>query len=368
MHLHSIHHFIQKDMDVQNILAETYLFSDKPFRPFPNLERHRTHLEKLISSWDFPALDLSMDELCVCAFLIFEESNVLDELHVNRDKLKNFVVGVEARYHPNPYHNFFHAVDVLQTTFFMIKTLGSSLSSYLRSIDVLGLLIAAFCHDIGHPGCNNLFLCNAKLSIATIFSQRSVLENYHLMIMFALLDMEAAAIFSNVKTCGTIGVWQEVKSLMVESILATDMALHFDILKNMEARFSTGEPLSVEKAADRGLVASLLLKCADICNICRNYKTHSRWVMCLLDEYNNQGIAESSLGLSQHPYSNSSCLSTSRIQLDFISTIAEPLFDLCTRIFEPLYFLACGLRVNQQIWKEEWERKRPRNKPHQTLK
>ena len=70
----------------------------------------------------------------------------------------------------NPYHNFAHAVDVLQCLFYMLCELGvlpftnkfqqhkNKPQSLLRPKDVFALLIAAIGHDAAHPGVNNLFL------------------------------------------------------------------------------------------------------------------------------------------------------------------------------------------------------------------
>lgn len=62
----------------------------------------------------------------------------------------SFVRGVERRYHPHPFHNLIHAVSVTHASFAIIKT--TQVDSLLRPLDKLALLVAAFCHDIDHPG------------------------------------------------------------------------------------------------------------------------------------------------------------------------------------------------------------------------
>jgi high affinity cGMP-specific 3',5'-cyclic phosphodiesterase 9 len=49
----------------------------------------------------------------------------------------------------NPYHNWFHAVDVLQTTFSL--GLHAGLIQAMTSKERLALLVAALCHDLEHP-------------------------------------------------------------------------------------------------------------------------------------------------------------------------------------------------------------------------
>ena len=64
--------------------------------------------------------------------------------------MRSFVTGVEGRYHPHTFHNLFHAVSVTHVSFVIIKT--TQVNSLLRPLDKLALLVAAFCHDIDHPG------------------------------------------------------------------------------------------------------------------------------------------------------------------------------------------------------------------------
>ena len=57
---------------------------------------------------------------------------------------------MEEKYHPNPFHNLTHAVSVTHAAFTIVST--TQISSLLRPLDKLALLVAAFCHDVDHPG------------------------------------------------------------------------------------------------------------------------------------------------------------------------------------------------------------------------
>lgn len=106
---------------------------------------------------------------------------------------------VRAIYHaPNPYHNYVHAIDVLQATyqfliaigvvppfsFFLDMVPGKSIwtrpteqqlpargrgtaraRDILRPQDVLAIVIAAIGHDVGHPGLSNAFMVSYCLGI-----------------------------------------------------------------------------------------------------------------------------------------------------------------------------------------------------------
>jgi hypothetical protein len=81
----------------------------------------------------------------------------------------DFISDVCNSYHNNPYHNFRHAVDVMQSIWYFLCCIhvldfptqqASTIRSeiLLRPIDVLALMMAGLGHDLGHPGVNNGFM------------------------------------------------------------------------------------------------------------------------------------------------------------------------------------------------------------------
>lgn len=179
-----------------------------------------------------------------------------------------------------PYHNFRHVVDVLQAVFAMLIQLGSlppypgsiipaeslnnaGLASLIRPVDALILLVAAVGHDVGHPGVNNAFLVKMKAPLAQVYNDKSVLESFH------------CAAFTQVLRRHWPEVQElEMRKLMIDTILATDMGLHFEYMGKFEGmksqlRQSGGVETWDEKmiSANRTLLCSILIKCADISNV-----------------------------------------------------------------------------------------------------
>lgn len=96
------------------------------------------------------------------------------------DNLYELILDIYKSYHEtNPYHNFSHAVDVLQTTYYYLCQIGILEPLYpsakrprsrpacvyqlpvrdiIRPCDIFALLMASIGHDVGHPGVNNIFL------------------------------------------------------------------------------------------------------------------------------------------------------------------------------------------------------------------
>jgi len=188
-----------------------------------------------------------------------------------------------------PYHNFRHVIDVLQATFnFLVQiealppypagshsasapAVKSPMASLINPFEALTLLVTAIGHDVGHPGVNNGFLVVLNTPLAQLYNDRSVLESFHCAAYSQILRRYWPKAFQD----------QKMRNLMISSILATDMGLHFDYMKKLG---DVQEKLQESNTTDgwngrmleeqRALACALLIKCADISNVvCRNRST-----------------------------------------------------------------------------------------------
>jgi 3',5'-cyclic-nucleotide phosphodiesterase len=180
------------------------------------------------------------------------------------------------------YHNFRHAVDVLQSLFYFIVQIGtlppypndsappplsddkSPIAKLLKPFDALTLLISAIGHDVGHPGVNNMFLVKLNAPLAQLYNDQSVLEAFHCAAYSQILRRHWPAAFDD----------KAVRKLMISSILATDMGVHPEYMQQLghlqekihESKTTDGwSPKDLE--VYRILVCGLLIKCADISNV-----------------------------------------------------------------------------------------------------
>lgn len=173
-------------------------------------------------------------------------------------------------------------VDVLQATFHFLVCIGSlppytsasgtlsqtspksTIANLLQPFEALTLLITAIGHDVGHPGVNNGFLVTLNAPLAQLYNDRSVLESFHCAAYSQILRRYWPAAFCDGK----------MRNLMISSILATDMGLHFDYMKKLadlqeKLRASSDTETWTEsiKNEQRALTCALLIKCADISNV-----------------------------------------------------------------------------------------------------
>lgn len=182
------------------------------------------------------------------------------------------------------YHNFRHAIDVLQSLFYFLVQIGtippypidstppplsqnkSPVAQLLRPFEALTLLVSAIGHDVGHPGVNNMFLVKLNAPLAQLYNDKSVLEAFHCAAYSQILRRHWPSVFAD----------RSLRTLLISSILATDMGVHSDYMlqlgnlqeKIYECQTTDGwAPKDIDSS--RMLTCGLLIKCADISNVVR---------------------------------------------------------------------------------------------------
>ena len=206
------------------------------------------------------------------------------------DELKQFVLACRSAYNDFVlFHNFRHVVDVLQAIFYFLLQIGtlppypatadsqrhlkapSPIAALLKPFEAFVLLITAIGHDVGHPGVNNAFLVALKAPLAQLYNDNSVLEAFHCAAYSQILRRFWPSAYNDTK----------VRSLLINSILATDMQLHFKYmtdLGNLQEKLAHNKGTdgwSVKDLEDyKTLACGLLIKCADISNPVSSFPIH----------------------------------------------------------------------------------------------
>ncbi|XP_064408388.1 dual specificity calcium/calmodulin-dependent 3',5'-cyclic nucleotide phosphodiesterase 1B [Latimeria chalumnae] len=240
--------------------------------------------------------------------------------------LMSFLNALESGYgkYKNPYHNHIHAADVTQTIHcFLIST---GLVHWLTELEILAVLFAAAVHDYEHTGTTNSFHIQTKSECALVYNDRSVLENHHVSAVFQLMQMEEMNIFLNL----TKEEWVELRSLVIEMILATDMSCHLQQVKSMKSVLQKLERIEKPKAL------SLLLHTADISHPTKPWKMHSRWTKALMEEFFQQGDREAEMGLPFSPLCDRNSTLVAQSQIGFIDFIVDPTFSLLMDMIEKI--------------------------------
>lgn len=86
-------------------------------------------------------------------------SGLISHFNLQASTVREFILLVSSHYKPVTYHNFEHAVYILQGVFLLLMT--EKFEKFFEPIDKLALLIAALCHDVEHDGRTNSYHVNA---------------------------------------------------------------------------------------------------------------------------------------------------------------------------------------------------------------
>jgi len=260
---------------------------------------------------------------------LFKSFDLLNEFQISETTLLNFTAEVERRYHDVPFHNYMHAWTVLQATVSMLHDLGNFANTFLQKIDVLTLLVAALCHDIGHPGTNNSFQKNSHSSLALLYNDVSILEHHHAASLFQILNSSPDVnVFSGLSK----QEYRTVRRYVCSAILSTDMSRHARDLARLQAHIDT--PLSREVDDDRQLAVAAILHAADLSNPAREFGLADLWARRLADENSMQVAKEVELQIEV----SSSMVSGFQVKNEkfFIHTFVKPFWETLATLLPPL--------------------------------
>ncbi|KAI7964379.1 hypothetical protein MJO29_002477 [Puccinia striiformis f. sp. tritici] len=351
----------------------------------------RAQLLRMLNTWSFDANSLSQDQIrcslhaLLSVYLEYTpgfadqliDLGVVDPGRCLQSLVDNLEVAYDAR---NAYHNFRHAVDVVQAVYTMLSHEGivpplgwvlqkESDPSYAASwerqpvgrvgrlldeMTVWALLLAAAGHDVGHPGLSNAFMVNARTPIAYVFSDGAVLENFHRITFTRMLREHG---FGKVVD-GHTGFRQ----VLVGAVLATDMGRHFPIVEELKRLFSKWgtSPEDVltttnEQLAAKVLITAGLIKCGDISNSTRPHHISLTWSSCLLNEWSRQAALEADLRLpvSVVTLDPAEKRAQAKSQIGFTTLFVLPLFTVMEQLspkgFRPF---AENCRLGLKTWQK----------------
>ncbi|EER29318.1 3'5'-cyclic nucleotide phosphodiesterase family protein [Coccidioides posadasii C735 delta SOWgp] len=343
----------------------------------PVIQERKALVEREVAKWNFLSHEFSDDELVHAACVMVEHALQLPELEqwrLSPEEIRSFLLSVRASYNSFVlYHNFRHAIDVLQSVFHFLVKIGilppfplgseevstrSGMSSILTPFDALTLLITAIGHDVGHPGVNNVFLVKLNAPLAQLYNDKSVLEAFHCAAYSQILRRHWPSVFKDTR----------LRKLMIDSILATDMGIHnvfMESLGKLQQSYRSNnrttwgwEPKDIDTY--RTLLCALLIKCADISNVARPFHIAEKWTDILQLEFANQGMMEAEIGMETAlfggPPELGNFVKKANGQIGFMNVFALPLFDGVADVLPDMAFAANEIRRNKCRWQMSVDR------------
>lgn len=302
-----------------------------------------------VNSCDFDALDKTRDQLFSYLFTMFKQLPCLQALNLTDELLAEFLIEVSNNYYDKPYHNLAHATSVTHFTFKLIQE--GHFEERLSSIELSALIIAALCHDIGHPGLNNNFQYKTQTDLFKKYGKPSSLERFHITILTTIFDTILLPHISQILKSSDIDT---MKNIFQTSILATDISFHQSIMST----FNTTPYMT------NLMIASLIIKCADLSNTTLPHEYEERWAAALAAELAAQNEQEElCLNEQRSPFntfSKSGYINDNGEQICFFKIIALPLFQVLTREFTKTNYLNDRILKNIDYYTEQLKKETER--------
>ncbi|XP_053732399.1 dual specificity calcium/calmodulin-dependent 3',5'-cyclic nucleotide phosphodiesterase 1A-like isoform X3 [Synchiropus splendidus] len=324
----SIVHAVQAGIFVERMYRRTSNMAGLTFPPTA-----LTAL-KAVDQWSFDVF--SFHEATgehALKFLVYDlltRYDLVNRFRIPVQALVQFVEALENGYskHKNPYHNLIHAADVTQTAHFLM--LHTGLMHWLSELEILAMVFAAAIHDFEHTGTTNSFHIHTRSDVAILYNDKSVLENHHVSAAYKLMAEEEMNILINLNKDD----WRELRTLVIEMVMSTDMSCHFQQIKTMR------NTLAQRDGMDKVKVLSLMLHAADISHPAKGWPLHYHWTHSLMEEFFRQGDKEVELGLPFSPLCDRKATMIAQSQIGFIDFIVEPTFavliDTTEKVIGPL--------------------------------
>ncbi|XP_044579687.1 uncharacterized protein LOC123261890 [Cotesia glomerata] len=297
------------------------------------------------------------DELLLMLQTMFVELELPQKFNIPLSTLKNFLYEVYNNYNEVPFHNFRHCFCVAQMMYTIAWAVD--LPSKIGHLEVLILIISCICHDLDHPGYNNIYQINARTELALRYNDISPLENHHCSVAFRILEAPECNILASLDAT----TFRSVREGIIRCILATDMARHNEILGQFT---DVVQEFDYQNRAHINLLSMILIKVADISNEARPMKVAEPWLDRLLQEFFKQSDAEKLEGLPVTPFMDREKVTKPSSQCSFIGLVLLPLFEVLGELFPELqelivspvkYALDYYRRLNEAAKDERHHRK-----------
>jgi hypothetical protein len=396
-HSHTQHHLIDTNQNHQNDNLTSIDEYDTPFEQEDDLQQNsgnnssRTLFKELlppleiqaevefkmlcqkIHHWNFDIFQIDQitngNTLIHVGFLLLHELTNTN-LFLDEEILINFLTEIQNGYvATNPYHNSIHAADVMQTVNFFINQ--PEIFPFLRPMDQTLALIAACIHDFKHDGFNNSFHMATSSEIALHYNDHAVLENYHVAQAFVVMKQKKSNLFFKL----TIEDFKYARDLIIQMVLATDMAKHFEdvalfktnllsnttnINNNHEDGNGQAHEFTIKSVADKKLLLKMIVHTSDVSNPAKEREIMLKWTDRVVEEFFLQGDEEKKLNLQVSPFMDRETIVLKKMQVGFADFIVSPLFQIWSQILQEVKnHVYQTLVANREFWASQTEEFKP---------
>lgn len=269
-----------------------------------------------------------------------------------------FIEEVERLYNKrnNPYHNFKHALTVMNVCYSLFKM--TSIRSYFMNTGVAAVMFSTLMHDIDHTGKNNLFEINSSSELAITYNDDSVLESHHSATAFEIISKKDMNIFVRMP----ISEYSIFRRLVIHAILSTDIKKHFVDVKLFKQRNDDQdfEPYEDgDNIEDFLLLLAIMVHSADLYVPTLPLERSAKWSTLVNQEFMEQSNFEVENNLPITPFYQGleDPIKRAKSEKFFVSAIVSPLWSEVNRFLKgEISYLINNVATAEKHWEDEAEK------------
>jgi len=309
--------------------------------------------------WHADFVSLADDDPSLLLLLVrnFHALGLTSAFGISSASLVQFLVQLRARYVNTPFHNWRHAVMVAHKV--CLVMFKSSLHLYVSKLDFLALLLAALGHDAGHLGRTNSYEVGSESALAITYNNKSVLENHHCAMLHRVLA-------SCPELLGAMTGRQRayLRKMIIEVILATDMAVHGQVkdklcalppqlpLLRSDAMLPVGKTQDDLRSLRSSLLQSIMHGC-DLYSPTLPWRSTRQWVARLGQEFENQVQLEADNGLPVSSFLTHNTFSElCASEAGFSGHVVRPFWEAVASCLPEMQTCLRMIESNCKIWRE----------------
>ena len=301
--------------------------------------------------------------------------NVKNQI-VNKNKLSDFLVKLAKEYNSNsypeinPYHNLFHATEVVQNIYIYLSKSKKNLpllftDTYVKEneelefisnikyndLDIFALIISAACHDFKHTGRDNNFYLTYKDKVP--FSK--ILKDYEYKLEYYHFA-EAKKLIESMDLLESLNKYQKERFYKIMKLViygtdnslnkkhAEDMKLYKDIIKSNDIKLNNQIIDDIKL-----MIFGCFLHGADISGSTKNFDYFITWADKELIEFCEQSKEVHSLDETKQI----NCVGNDdkkfrENELSFFDNVVNIFFEPFCEVFEYLNYLCIQLEYNKK--------------------
>lgn len=300
-------------------------------------ESNRINMQMLINEHSLDPFLLTSQQLFDSAIQMLNSYDLIAKYRIPIGSLHKFLILLSHTYRADiSFHNFYHAFGTMHLTYSILRR---GADQFLSRLDILALLLAAICHDSGHPGNDNAFEVATCSALATEYGDDMVLERHHTRMTLELLQRWDAedGLLSGLLPAEK----KRLRSLVIAAIMGTNMSLHSKCVKEVQHRADAKAAGGAAYCSDEESVLALahhVVHAADIGAQTQGYAVAYKWSRRLQVEFSGQVDRERALGLPVTAFMDGleDEARLLRSQAGFVQHVAGPLWAALAGCFPAL--------------------------------